>query len=347
MAFRSVEESSLTGIADAIRAAGETEESLLFPEGFQTAISNLGGKGAALTVTAPAGTTVTVSRDGKTMTRVAGVDGIVIFRGLETGTWTLSITDGEQAASRTVEIVADYATSITFFAATINITYPAGSTCTATDGVTTLTAPDTSGTWACAVPNAGTWTVAIESLGRSVNVVITDNGQSESVSLAYVFLYDNGDQCTGLTGDWKFQQSNSGFGSSGTGTANSDNLSITTPKSNSAAGAWRTNNKIDLTNYRTLHVTFSEINTDTSFSSMCISVKQTLSTADNPTTNMLVAEPLTSLIDTDGYPKFTAPYTAVLDVSTLSGDYYIIWGVSKSNSRMAVSTTRVTEVYLT
>lgn len=305
-----------------------------------------GGKGADLTVTAPAGSTVRVSKDGKSKTKVAGSDGIVVFKGLQSGTWTLTSTDGEQTASKTVEIVADYATSITFFAATINITYPAGSTCTVTDGTTTLTAPDTSGTWACAVPNAGTWTVAIESLGRSVDVVITDNGQSESVSLAYVFLYDNGDQCTGLTGGWKFQQSNSGFGSSGTGTANSDNISITTPSNNSAAGAWRTTSKIDLTNYNTLHVTFSEINTDARFSSMCISVKQTLSTADNPTTNMLVAEPLTSLIDTDGYPKFTAPYTAILDVSALSGDYYIIWGVSKSSAKRGVSTTRVTEVYL-
>ena len=233
------------------------------------------------------------------------------------------------------------------FTATINVTYPAGSTCTATDGTTTLTAPNTSGTWACVVPNAGTWTVAIESLGRSVDVVITDNGQSESVSLSYVFLYDKGDQCTGLTGDWKFQKANDAFGASGTGKANSDNLSISTPSNNTVAGAWRTNNKIDLTNYSTLYVTFSEINTDTSFSSMCISVKQTLSTADNATTNMLRAEPLTSLLDTNNYPKFTAPYTAVMDVSALSGDYYIIWGVSKSNSRMAVSTTSVTEVYLT
>ena len=305
-----------------------------------------GGKGAALTVTVPGGSTVTVSKDGKSKTKVAGSDGIVVFKGLQSGTWTLSITDGEQAASRTVEIVADYATSITFFAATINVTYPAGSTCTATDGVTTLTAPDTSGKWACVVPNAGTWTVAIESLGRSVDVVITDNGQSESVSLVYAFLYDKGDQCTGLTGNWKFQQANDAFGASGTGKANSDNLSISTPSNNTVAGAWRTNNKIDLTNYSTLHVTFSEINTDTSFSSMCISVKQTLSTADNATTNMLRAEPLTSLLDTNNYPKFTAPHTAVLDVSALSGDYYIIWGVSKSNSRMAVSTTRVTEVYL-
>ena len=210
MAFRSVEESSLTGIADAIRAAGETEESLLFPEGFQTAISNLGGKGAALTVTAPAGTTVTVSRDGKTMTRVAGVDGIVIFRGLETGTWTLSITDGEQTASKTVEIVADYATSITFFSATINVTYPAGSTCTVTDGTTTLTAPNTSGTWACAVPNAGTWEIVSGNYRRFL--VIAD-GDNKTADVTKLFLYDNGDYCSKVTGGWitKGWKQNEGF----------------------------------------------------------------------------------------------------------------------------------------
>lgn len=70
--------------------------------------------GGTLTVTAPAGSTVTVSKDGKTLTRVAGADGIVIFRGLETGTWTLTSTDGEQTASKTVEIVTDYETEISF-----------------------------------------------------------------------------------------------------------------------------------------------------------------------------------------------------------------------------------------
>ena len=68
-----------------------------------------GGTGATLTVTAPAGATVTVSKDGKTLTRVAGADGVVVFRGLATGTWNLSITDGTQTASNPVEIVADYA----------------------------------------------------------------------------------------------------------------------------------------------------------------------------------------------------------------------------------------------
>ena len=117
-----------------------------------------GGTGGTLTVTAPAGVTVTVSKDGKTKTKVAGADGLAVFKGLKSGQWTLTITDGEQTAQKTVTITADYSTAITFFAATINVTYPAGSTCTATDGVTTLTAPDTSGTWTCIVDNAGTWT---------------------------------------------------------------------------------------------------------------------------------------------------------------------------------------------
>lgn len=73
-----------------------------------------GGTGGTLTVTAPAGSTVTVSKDKKSKTKVAGSDGIVVFRGLETGTWTLTITDGEQTASKTVEIVADYATEISY-----------------------------------------------------------------------------------------------------------------------------------------------------------------------------------------------------------------------------------------
>lgn len=144
-----------------------------------------GGTGCTLTVTAPAGSTVTVSKAEKTKTKVAGSDGIVIFKGLQSGTWTLSITDGEQTAGKTVEIVADYATSITFFAATIHITYPAGSTCTVTDSTTTLTAPDTSGTWACAVPNAGTWTVSITNNAgtKSKSVAITSNGQTANCIL--------------------------------------------------------------------------------------------------------------------------------------------------------------------
>ena len=159
-----------------------------------------GGTGATLTVTAPAGCTVTVSKDGKSKTKVADLDGVAVFKGLSTGDWTLSITGGEQTAQKTVTITADYTTAITFFAATIHVTYPAGSTCTATDGVTTLTAPDTSGTWDCVVPNAGMWTVSLDS-GFAETVSIDANGDEHTVDKWY--LYNNGDEHTSLTGGYE------------------------------------------------------------------------------------------------------------------------------------------------
>lgn len=134
-----------------------------------------GGTGCTLTVTAPVGATVTISKDGKSKPSKVATTGTVVFKGLETGTWTITITDGTETASKTVEIRADYQAEITFFSATINITYPAGLTCTATDGVTTLTAPDTSGTWACVVPNAGPWTVALSN-GLTETVTVADQG---------------------------------------------------------------------------------------------------------------------------------------------------------------------------
>ena len=81
------------------------------------------------------------------------------------------------------------------FSATINITYPAGSTCTATDGTTTLTAPNTSGVWTCVVPNAGNWTVTATNgtQTKSSTVSITTYGQSASVSLGYTeYVIQNG-----------------------------------------------------------------------------------------------------------------------------------------------------------
>lgn len=76
-----------------------------------------------------------------------------------------------------------------FFGATINITYPVGSVCTATDGATTLTAPDSSGVWACVVPNAGIWTVTAKTKDgadqSSKYVDITEDGQIENLNIWY------------------------------------------------------------------------------------------------------------------------------------------------------------------
>ena len=154
-----------------------------------------GGTGCTLVVTGVAGDNVTVSKDGKTYSKTFKDDGTATFKGLKTGTWTVTMTDGTSTASRTVTIDSDYTLTITYFSATINLTYPEGSTCTATDGTTTLSAPDTSGTWACVVPNAGDWTVtATDGTDTATETVtITAEGQVETVELSYILvLVDNG-----------------------------------------------------------------------------------------------------------------------------------------------------------
>ena len=143
-----------------------------------------GGTGATLTVTAPSGCTVTISKDGKTKTKTAGADGVAVFKGLSTGEWTVTITNGTDTSTDTVQLTADYETIIAFFSATIHIPYPAGSTCTATDGVTTLTAPDTSGSWDCVVPNAGTWTVSLDD-GTQQQIVIETDGETKVLGTLY------------------------------------------------------------------------------------------------------------------------------------------------------------------
>lgn len=230
-----------------------------------------GGSGGTLTVTAPANVTVTITKDGKTKTKNSGVSGVVVFKGLASGMWTLAITDGLQTSSKPVVITADYSTVIAFFAATINITYPAGSTCTATDGTTTLTAPDTSGTWACVVPNAGTWTVTATDGedSASKDATITADGQSKSLTINYqTFLYNAGDQCTDLTGGWEV--SNLSGGASGSVLEDAlvlGNSSMTVRTSvfggSVVYGAANTVNLIDLTNISTIKFTISNVSDST------------------------------------------------------------------------------------
>lgn len=201
-----------------------------------------GGTGGTLTVTAPANVTVTVSNDGKTKTKSSGTSGVAVFNGLASGTWTVTITGDGKTAQKNVVVTTDYSTVIAFFSATINITYPAGSTCTCSDGTTTLSAPDTSGTWVCTVPNAGKWTVTSTDgdKSKSGDALITTDGQTESVTLLYItYLFKDGETYDSLTGGWQ-------------GTIDSEKKAI---RLDAAAGntnsVW-TKSKVDLTNFSTV-----------------------------------------------------------------------------------------------
>lgn len=138
------------------------------------------------------------------------------------------------------------------FSATINITYPAGSTCTCSDGTTTLSAPDTSGTWACIVPNAGTWTVTStsETETDSKAVTITTDGQSTSVELSYaLFLFKPNAPSDIIAGEWEIP-------GNGTVTAEAE-LTVNSKNAYGDYKTWpaRTKGQIDLTEYSTLQAT--------------------------------------------------------------------------------------------
>lgn len=159
-----------------------------------------GGSGATLVVSSPVNVSVTVSKDDKSYTKNSGSLGSTTFKGLATGTWTVTISGNGQTATRTIEITADYAITITFFSAFINITYPATSTCVVTDSSGQTVASDTNTTsstktFTATVNATGTYTVtatATDGSGntKSESVEITSEGQSVSVTLSYtVFVF--------------------------------------------------------------------------------------------------------------------------------------------------------------
>ena len=89
--------------------------------------------------------------------------------------------------------------------AAIGVTYPAGSSCTCTNGTKTLKAKTTSGQWVFAIPESGTWTVSCTdgTDTASKTVEITSEGQSVSVELSYLlWLYKAGNEYTDVTGGW-------------------------------------------------------------------------------------------------------------------------------------------------
>ena len=280
-----------------------------------------GGTGGTLTVTAPANVTVTVSKDGKTKTKNSGTSGVVAFKGLASGTWTVTITGDGKTAQKNVVVTTDYSTVIAFFTATINITYPSGSTCTCSDGTTTLSAPDTSGTWACIVPNAGTWTAAatdgVENTSESVS--ITTDGQTVAVELSYyTYLFKPNTDTTNVTGGWQLNSKGS-LDSAG------DQLVATFTNAYDRGNAFNvaTINKIDFTEFTTLvatckaadknnaaprSATFAVASTQAGFNAAgTASTKVASTTFSNSTT------------------------TVQIDVSGISGSYYVTFVVELSN----------------
>ena len=283
-----------------------------------------GGSGATLVVLSPANVSVTVSKDDKSYTKNSGSLGSTTFKGLATGTWTVTISGNGQTATKTIMITADYAITIAFFSASINITYPATSTCVVTNSGGQTVASDTNTgtstkTWTATVGATGTYTVTATATDgtdtASMTVSITYEGQAESVELNYNFyLYKSGDQMEEITGGWKAHYSNGDGVSFG-----SDRISLW-GKAQTYTGAVQTVNKIDFSKFRELSV-------------ICV----------DPTTNFVVR--LSTYKTTESYRNENIakassenPGTTSIDLSNISDSGYVaLYSDGKAT---------VTEVYL-
>lgn len=183
-----------------------------------------GGSGATLVVSSPVNVSVTVSKDDKSYTKNSGSLGSATFKGLSTGTWTVTISGNGQTATKTIEITADYAITIAFFSATINITYPANSNCVVANSGGQTVASDTNTTsstktWTAIVSATGTYTVtatATDGSGnsKSQSVEITSDGQSVSMTLSYqLHLFEAG---VGLAAGYNLRHTGKGSSSANT-----------------------------------------------------------------------------------------------------------------------------------
>lgn len=280
-----------------------------------------GGSGCILTITAVASETVTISKNGKSKSKTADSKGVAVFRGLDTGKWTITIVRGGVPITRVVAVTADYSVAIPLFAATINITYPSGSTCTCSDGTTTLSAPDTSGTWACIVPNAGTWTAAatdgVENTSESVS--ITTDGQTVAVELSYyTYLFKPNTDTTNVTGGWQLNSKGS-LDSAG------DQLvaTFTNTYNRGEIFSVATINKIDFTEFTTLVATCkAAVEGNSAPSSATFAVASTQSGFNNAGT-------ASTKVASTTFSNSTT--TVTIDVSRISGSYYVTFVVGLSN----------------
>lgn len=285
-----------------------------------------GGSGGTLVVTSSGAGTVTVSNStlGKSYSKTVTAGGSVTFKGLKTGTWTVTLSNGTQTATKTVAISADYSTSIAYFSATISITYPAKSTCTVktSDGTTVASDSNTGSstkTWTATVNATGTYTVtatATDGSGKSksTTVSITAESQSESVTLAYELVLFSG----GAVVPWSKYDQDSGNVTIGS--------TISFGTTHVYKGAYTTN-KIDVTNYNTLYcvgtVTDIPYNDDR---------KPRICIANSPIKDTPSNYGVAHTLLTKGTKTFT------LDISSFTGEYYVeVWGVA------ALS---ITDVYL-
>ena len=186
----------LTKVASAIREKGGTSDSLVYPDGFVSAIQAIQtGTELQIIVTVESGATVTATK-GSLSVSGTSVNGTCTLIVPEAGTWSVKATlSGQTSNTKNITFTDSYATSLTFFNATITVTVESGATVTLKKGGTTIATKTSNGTAVFTVTETGTYTVEATKNGQttsgSVNVVSGTTSYSLTLSFVSSTLNNN------------------------------------------------------------------------------------------------------------------------------------------------------------
>ena len=111
----------LTKVASAIREKGGTSDSLVYPDGFVTAIQDIQtGTELQIIVTVKSGATVTATK-GSLSVSGTSVNGTCTLIVPEAGTWSVSATlSGQTSNTKTVSVTTSYSLTLNFVSSTLN-----------------------------------------------------------------------------------------------------------------------------------------------------------------------------------------------------------------------------------
>lgn len=276
-----------------------------------------GQTGATLTVTSSGAGTITVSNTslGKSYSKSVTAGGSAVFKGLQTGTWTIKLTDGSKTSTKNITITSDYSTNIAYFSATISITYPAKSTCVVKNSSGTTVASNTNTgtsakTWTATVNATGAYTVAATATDgsgktKSATVSITADGQSASVTLTYELVLFNNGVVSGYAWD---SSNNNGYGDGKVSNGLIYLYGATWDNNISLQPGWGEigiSSAINLSDYSTLKVHLKKIDNADGTAEIYVG---TTALGDNTATKKVT---------------LTAGTTTSLDISSITGSKYI------------------------
>ena len=169
---------------------------------------------ATVTVTYPAGATLKLVNTGTSEEETATTStGSYVFRPTKAGTYyVIAIENGgdertAQSDNFTVSDGGSYSKTLVFpevtFSATVGVTFPAGLTCSLTNGTTTLYSSGTSGTYNFTVPDPGIWTASASGC-KSESVTVSEKNKVYSLRLrknVTVTIVGNNNGSSGVTYD--------------------------------------------------------------------------------------------------------------------------------------------------